>query len=54
MAGSPLPDRSALTARFGERFQDQGNNLVKAIPSGLMGPVHLIARPRTETIPTPP
>jgi hypothetical protein len=54
MAGSPLPDRSALTAKFGERFQDQGNNLVKAIPSGLMGPVHLIARPGRETIPTPP
>ena len=44
MAGSPLPDRSALTARYGERFQDQGNNLVKAIPSGLTGPIRLIAR----------
>jgi hypothetical protein len=45
MAGSPLPDRKALTARYGERFQDQGNKLVEAIPSGLMGPVRLIARP---------
>ncbi len=43
MAGSPLPNRAELTARYGERFQDQGNNLVKAIPSGLMGPVRLIA-----------
>ncbi len=45
MAGSPLPDRKALTARYGERFQDQGNKLVEAIPSGLMGPVRLIAHP---------
>lgn len=44
MAGSPPPDRTALTARFGERFQDQGNNLIKVIPSGLMGPIRLIAR----------
>jgi hypothetical protein len=44
MAGSPLPSRAELTARYGERFQDQGNNLVKAIPSGLMGPIRLIAR----------
>ncbi len=44
MAGSPLPNRADLTARYGERFQDQGNNLVKAIPSGLTGPIRLIAR----------
>jgi hypothetical protein len=44
MAGSPLPNRAELTARYGERFQDQGNNLMKAIPSGLTGPVRLIAR----------
>jgi hypothetical protein len=44
MAGSPLPNRAELTARYGERFQDQGNNLVKAIPSGLTGPIRLIAR----------
>ena len=43
MAGSPLPNRAELTAHYGERFQDQGNNLVKAIPSGLMGPIRLIA-----------
>jgi hypothetical protein len=44
MAGRPLPDRSALIARYGERFQDQGNKLVEAVPSGLTGPVRLIAR----------
>jgi hypothetical protein len=45
MAGSPLPDRAALNARYGERFEDQGNKLVKAMPSGLMGPVRLLPRP---------
>jgi hypothetical protein len=44
MAGRPLPNRAELTARYGERFQDQGNNLVKAIPSGLMGPIRVVAR----------
>jgi hypothetical protein len=44
MAASPLPNRADLTARYGERFQDQGNNLVKAIPSGLTGPIRLLAR----------
>ena len=44
MAGSPLPNRAELTARYGERFQDQGNNLVEAVPSGLTGPIRLIAR----------
>ena len=44
MAGSPLPNRAALTAHYGERFQDQGNELVKPIPSGLIGPIRLIPR----------
>jgi hypothetical protein len=50
MAGRPLPNRAELTARYGERFQDQGNNLVKAIPSGLMGPIRLIARSQSATV----
>jgi len=54
MAGSPLPNRTELTARYGERFQDQGNDLIRAIPSGLMGPVQLITRSRPPTVgPTP-
>ncbi|MGO8789929.1 MAG: glycosyl hydrolase [Terriglobia bacterium] len=44
MAGSPLPDCAALTARYGKRFEDQGNELVKPVPSGLMGTIRLIAR----------
>jgi len=50
MAGSPLPNRTELTARYGERFQDQGNNLVKPVPSGLTGPIRLIARGRTGAV----
>jgi len=44
MAGSPLPNRTELTARYGERFVDQGNKLVQPILSGLTGPIRLIAR----------
>lgn len=44
MAGSPLPNRAALTARYGERFVDQGNELIQPVPSGLTGPVRLIPR----------
>jgi hypothetical protein len=44
MAGSPLPNRAELTARYGERFVDQGNKLVQPIPSGLTGPIRLITR----------
>jgi hypothetical protein len=51
MAGRPLPDRTALTARYGERFQDQGNELVKPVPSGLTGPIRLLARDRPEALP---
>jgi len=46
MAGSPLPDRAQLTARYGERFVDQGNELVRTVTSGLTGPIRLIARPQ--------
>ena len=46
MAGHPLPNRTALTARYGERFQDQGNDLIGVIPSGLTGPIRLIGRHR--------
>jgi hypothetical protein len=44
MAGSPLPNRAELTARYGKRFEDQGNTLVQVLPSGLLGPIRLIAR----------
>jgi len=44
MAGNPMPDRTQLTARYGERFADQGNDLVRTVPSGLTGPIRLIPR----------
>jgi hypothetical protein len=39
----PLPDYSALIARFGDRFQAQDMDQIRPIPSGLMGPIQLIA-----------
>jgi hypothetical protein len=46
MAASPLPDYRALNARYGERFQPQDMDQVRPIPSGLLGPIRLNARPR--------
>jgi len=44
MAGGPLPNRGELSARYGERFVDQGNKLVQSLPSGLTGPIRLMTR----------
>ena len=44
MAGTPLPDYKALSAKYGERFQPQEMNLVAPQPSGLLGPVRLVVR----------
>jgi hypothetical protein len=44
----PLPDYSALIARFGDRFQAQDMDQIRPIPSGLMGPIQLVA---TEKLP---
>ncbi len=54
MAGRPLPDRKQLTAKYGERFVDQGNNLIEALPSGLLGPVRLVLGVQTPTIKVSP
>jgi hypothetical protein len=35
MAGRPLPDYRLLNLRYGERFQAQGMEMVKPLPSGL-------------------
>src|SRR5262249_18005185 len=43
MAGHPLPDYRLLNLRYGERFQVQDLQKIKPIPSGLLGPVHLVA-----------
>jgi hypothetical protein len=48
MAGGPLPDYSALKARFGDRFQPQDMELVKPVPAGLLGPIQLVATPEAD------
>jgi hypothetical protein len=44
LAKGPLPAYKELNARFGERFQPQDMANLKPLPSGLLGPVHLIPR----------
>jgi hypothetical protein len=41
MAAHPLPDYTALKARYGDRFQPQEMNQIRAIPAGLLGPITL-------------
>ena len=45
MAGQPLPDYRLLNLRYGERFQPQGMELIRPLPSGLLGPVALEVTP---------
>ena len=45
MAGRPLPDYRLLNLRYGERFQAQGMELIRPLPSGLVGPVSLDVTP---------
>ena len=45
MAGRPLPDYRLLNLRYGERFQAQGMELIRPLPSGLVGPVSLAITP---------
>jgi hypothetical protein len=43
MAGHALPDYRLLNLRYGERFQVQDLQKVRPVPSGVLGPVRLIA-----------
>jgi hypothetical protein len=43
MAAHPLPDYTALNARYGERFLYQEPGLIVAQPAGLLGPITLVA-----------
>ena len=45
MAGRPLPDYRLLNLRYGERFQPQGMELIRPLPSGVLGPVALAITP---------
>lgn len=44
MAGRQLPSYKDLEARYGRRFSVQDIGSLGAVPSGLLGPVRLIAR----------
>jgi hypothetical protein len=44
LAKGPLPDYKELTAKYGERFQAQDMQSVVPQPSGLLGPIRLVAR----------
>jgi hypothetical protein len=44
LANQPLPDYRALIAKYGERFQDQDLNDLQPLPSGLLGPIRLVAK----------
>jgi len=44
LAKGPLPDYKALNAKYGERFQAQDLNNLQSLPSGILSPVHLIAK----------
>ena len=46
MAGHSLPDYRLLNLRYGERFQAQDMDRIKALPSGLLGPIRLIGGER--------
>ena len=45
MASIKLPnyDYDGVTRQFGNRFQPQNLNLIQPLPSGLLGPVRLVA-----------
>lgn len=43
LAGRPPADRRLLTLRYGERFQDQDLDRITPQPSGLTGPITLLA-----------
>ena len=43
LAGSPPPDYSALIRKYGKRFDPQDMGDLQPLPSGLLGPVRLVA-----------
>ena len=44
LAKGPLPDYKTLNAKYGEKFQAQDMQSVQVQPSGILGPVKLVAR----------
>jgi hypothetical protein len=44
LAKGPLPDYTALNAKYGKRFDAQDMGSVQPVPSGLLGPVKLVTK----------
>jgi hypothetical protein len=44
LAKGPLPDYKELIAKYGDRFQPQDMQSVRPLPSGILGPVRLVAK----------
>ncbi len=45
LAGQPPRDLTALREKYGTRFEPQDQDRIRPIPSGLLGPVRLLASP---------
>ncbi|HWW69744.1 MAG TPA: glycosyl hydrolase, partial [Duganella sp.] len=45
LAGQERPDYRLLSARYGQRFVPQDTHLIVPTPSGMLGPVRLLAQP---------
>jgi hypothetical protein len=43
----PLPDYKELIKKFGDRFQPQNMDQIRPVPSGLLGPIQIIASGKT-------
>ncbi len=52
MAGIKLPNYNydGVTKQYGNRFQPQNLDLVQVLPSGLLGPIQLVASPKDQSI----
>jgi hypothetical protein len=46
LAGQERPDYRLLSARYGQRFVPQDTHLIVPTPSGMLGPVRLLAQPK--------
>jgi hypothetical protein len=44
LAKGPLPDYTALKAKYGDRFQPQDLQNLQPVPAGLLGPVRIVAK----------
>ena len=44
LAAEPPPDYRALIAKYGDRFQDQDMKNLQPLPSGILGPVRIVAK----------